>query len=210
MSEFPALPLWTDAYLADTAHLSYEEHGFYFHILMTMWRTPGCQMPNDTVWIDKRFRGNAAAVLALCTEFCTLSEDRKWWHQKRLRKQWAWCREKSAQNAEKANYRWSKGKAACNGNADAMLLNLNLNLNPKRKEDKNWNSGKKEGFRTSPHTPQFQSWYEYYVTNCHRAMLRELESRKQSGQSFDFPQEWPPNHQPAKSKREASMSDRRT
>lgn len=38
MAEFPALPLWTDAYLADTAHLSYEEHGLYFHILMTMWR----------------------------------------------------------------------------------------------------------------------------------------------------------------------------
>ena len=194
MAEFPALPLWTDAYLADTAHLSYAEHGLYLHMLMTMWRTPGCQMPNDRAWIDKRFHDNTDAVLALCQEFCILSDDRKWWHQKRLRKQMAWCKEKSVQNAEKANYRWNKEKDACNGNAKAMLLNLNPY--PKRKEEKNWNSGRKEGFRTSPDTPQFQCWYEYHTTNSDRAMLRELDRRKESGQSFDFPHEWPPGHQP--------------
>lgn len=50
MAEFPALPLWTDAYLADTAHLTNEEHGVYLRLLMFAWRTPGCSLPDD----DKR------------------------------------------------------------------------------------------------------------------------------------------------------------
>lgn len=32
MAEFPALPLWTDAYIGDTAHLTNEEHGVYLRL----------------------------------------------------------------------------------------------------------------------------------------------------------------------------------
>jgi uncharacterized protein YdaU (DUF1376 family) len=47
MAEFPALPLWTDAYLGDTTHLSTIEHGAYLLLLMTAWRTNGCSLPDD-------------------------------------------------------------------------------------------------------------------------------------------------------------------
>ncbi len=47
MAEFPALPLFTDAYLADTRHLTTEEHGAYLLILMCMWRTRGCTLKDD-------------------------------------------------------------------------------------------------------------------------------------------------------------------
>lgn len=50
MAEFPNLPLWTDAYLADTTHLSTEEHGAYLLLLICAWRTPDCALPDD----DKR------------------------------------------------------------------------------------------------------------------------------------------------------------
>jgi hypothetical protein len=44
LAEFPALPLFTDAILADTAHLSHEEFGAYMRILILMWRTPECRI----------------------------------------------------------------------------------------------------------------------------------------------------------------------
>lgn len=50
MAEFPALPLWTDSYLADTLHLSNAEHGVYLKFLMFAWRSPCCSLPDD----DKR------------------------------------------------------------------------------------------------------------------------------------------------------------
>ena len=47
MTDFPYLPLWTDAYLADTRHLSAMEHGTYLLLLMTAWRTKDCSLPDD-------------------------------------------------------------------------------------------------------------------------------------------------------------------
>ena len=47
MAQFPAMPLWTDAYIADTQHLSNEEHGVYLKLLMFAWRTPDCDLPAD-------------------------------------------------------------------------------------------------------------------------------------------------------------------
>ena len=52
MAEFPYLPLWTDAYIADTTHLTNEEHGVYMRLLMAAWRTPDCTLPAT----DKRLR----------------------------------------------------------------------------------------------------------------------------------------------------------
>ena len=51
MAEYPALPLWTDAYLADTTHLTDAEHGVYFQLVVHAWRSPDCRLPNDAKWL---------------------------------------------------------------------------------------------------------------------------------------------------------------
>ena len=47
MAQFPMLPLYTDAFMADTAHLSTVEVGAYLLLLMAAWRTRECALPND-------------------------------------------------------------------------------------------------------------------------------------------------------------------
>lgn len=60
MAEFPTLPLFTDAYLADTRHLTAAQHGAYLLLLMMAWRMPDCLLPDDdaklSAWAAMDFR----------------------------------------------------------------------------------------------------------------------------------------------------------
>lgn len=47
MALYPALPLFTDAYLADTRHLTTEEHGAYLLLLMCAWRSADCALEDN-------------------------------------------------------------------------------------------------------------------------------------------------------------------
>ena len=47
MSKLPSMPFMVDAYLADTSHLTLEEHGAYLLLLMAMWRRNGVLDDND-------------------------------------------------------------------------------------------------------------------------------------------------------------------
>jgi len=53
MAEFPYLPLWTDAHLADTRHLTTLQQGAYLLLLMTAWRTPENALLNDDAYLAK-------------------------------------------------------------------------------------------------------------------------------------------------------------
>jgi uncharacterized protein YdaU (DUF1376 family) len=49
MTAFPILPLFSDAFIADTGHLSAQETGAYLLLLMMAWRSPDCRLPDDDV-----------------------------------------------------------------------------------------------------------------------------------------------------------------
>src|SRR6185436_1973101 len=94
MAQFPALMLWTDAWIADTKHLSRLERGTYHDLLVLMWRSPECRVPNDDGWLGKHLGMTVEQVTAelrpLISEF--IKSDGNWLFQKRLRKEWNWCK----------------------------------------------------------------------------------------------------------------------
>lgn len=108
MSKKPAaIPLFADAYLADTMHLTTEEHGAYMLLLMAAWRQDDCSLPNDDKKLS-RIVGMTPrrwkAIRATMMEFWTVENDRI--YQQRLRKERGYVRQKSQQNSEAAKKRW--------------------------------------------------------------------------------------------------------
>lgn len=119
MAEFPAMPLWTDSYLADCGHLDDAETGRYLLILIHMWRAPDQRLPNDDAWLAHKFRRSVEDVRAqlrpIFDEFCQCNGN--WITQKRLAREHAYVRGASEKQRARANSRWAKEKDLCRGNA---------------------------------------------------------------------------------------------
>jgi uncharacterized protein YdaU (DUF1376 family) len=95
MAEFPALQLWTDAYLGDTSHLTTIEHGAYLLLLMTAWRTGDCSLPDDDKMLARYARMNAhqwAKIKPLMLTFWRVENGR--WRQSRLTDEWGAVKQK--------------------------------------------------------------------------------------------------------------------
>lgn len=112
MADYAALPLFTDAYLADCGHLSDAEHGRYLLLLITMWRTPLCRVPHDREWLARKLRRSAdsvdAEIMPLVREFCQV--DGNWITQKRLRQEYEYVARRAQTQSERAKSRWNKEK----------------------------------------------------------------------------------------------------
>jgi uncharacterized protein YdaU (DUF1376 family) len=119
MAEFPALPLWTDAYIGDCSHLTDAEHGVYLQILILLWRAPKQRIPNDPEWLARKFRRSIEecqkTVMPVVKEFC--QTDGNWITQKRISKEFAYVSAKSKKQADRAKSRWNKDKGESRGNA---------------------------------------------------------------------------------------------
>jgi uncharacterized protein YdaU (DUF1376 family) len=110
--QYPYLPLFVTDYRSKTDHLTDAEHGIYLQILMLMWQSPDCRIPNDDEWIARRLRRDIDAVRThvrpVIKEFCLTRH--KWLTQKRLRQEWLWSKAKSKKNSASAKSRWEKDK----------------------------------------------------------------------------------------------------
>jgi uncharacterized protein YdaU (DUF1376 family) len=109
MSQPAAMPYFGDAYMADTRHLTLEEHGAYHLLLLIAWRSPDCTLPDD----DRRL----AQMLGVTTKkwavlkpvvmaFWMLTESG--WEQKRLKKEYAYVQRKRSEQSERAQGRWGE------------------------------------------------------------------------------------------------------
>lgn len=112
MAEFRALMLWTDAWVADTKHLTRLERGTYIDLLILMWRTPRCRVPNDDQWLAKRMNMTMQEVKTelrpLLKEFC--HSDGNTITQKRLLKEWSHCVTIRQRKSAAAKSMWRKKK----------------------------------------------------------------------------------------------------
>lgn len=119
MSNKPAaIPLFADAYLADTMHLSTEEHGAYLLLLMAAWRSDDCSLPNDPkklariAGLSPRRWGQISATIL---DFWVIENGRIF--NQRLRKERGYVIRKSESNRENARKRW-EAQAAENKEGD--------------------------------------------------------------------------------------------
>ena len=144
MAKFPHLPLFTDAYIADTVHLSHEEHGLYLMLLMTVWRSPECKIPNDMEWIKRRLRASDEQMEKYVKNILdeVFSSTGNYIFQKRLRDEFEYVKTKSKKCSASAKSRFLKEKHISERNAPIPIpipIDTNVsNINPQKakKEDK--------------------------------------------------------------------------
>jgi uncharacterized protein YdaU (DUF1376 family) len=137
----PAIPLFGDAYIADTRHLSLEEHGAYLQLMMIAWRADDCSLPDDDARIARMLGVTGkkwAKLKPVVMAFWTLENGR--WAQKRLSKERRFVAKKSEQNRESANARWNakplENNAADDANASPAHSERNAPPPPPSSVDK--------------------------------------------------------------------------
>ena len=133
MANLPFMPFWTDAYLADTVHLTTEQHGAYLLLLFQAWRSPDCSLADDDELLALQAKVSPAkwkAIKPIVMAFWKLDKRRKRWVQKRLRIEREKVMERKAKAKDSAASRWKdtkKGDAnalrtQCEGNASIPIL----------------------------------------------------------------------------------------
>lgn len=84
MADTPYMQLWPTDYLADTRHLTAEQHGAYMLLIMEAWLRPTCSLPDDDALLSRlccmtpaQWKKNKPTVMA----FWCLNKRRKEWVQ---------------------------------------------------------------------------------------------------------------------------------
>ena len=122
MAEFPALPFFTDAYLADTRHLTTEEHGAYLLLLMCAWRTRGCALKDSDPALARIVgvtRPRWRKLRPVVAEFFTIEDGL--WRQKKLDEVYRGVEARVAKN-RKNGAKGGRAKAASSAGSVAKVV----------------------------------------------------------------------------------------
>lgn len=178
MAEYPALPLFTDAFIADTMHLTTAQVGAYLLILMTAWRSSDCAVPDDDVYLARICRMDKrtwAANKDVIRAFLSVTSQAKL-QQKRLTDERKYVEEKRSKNAE-------SGRSSALKRKERHSTNVATNRQPKTNqptptptilsEDKSSKSIS-NGLKPEIITQAFEEfWNEYPPTGGSRKYARE-------------------------------------
>jgi uncharacterized protein YdaU (DUF1376 family) len=138
MSQAPIMPFYTDAYLADTHHLSTAAHGAFLLILLFTWRNNGAPPKDDDRLLRQITKTTPRQWQKLKGDLSPFFDRSSGvWRQKRLEAEWLRVKEKIAANkargakggeTTKQRYNQLKAKHSSAANATAQLQQ---SMNPK-------------------------------------------------------------------------------
>lgn len=97
MSQAPSMPIFIDALLGDTLHLSAEEFGAYCLIMFATWRNNGQALADDDHTLARICRVTAPRwrlkLRPRLVKFFDIGDGR--WHQKRLENEWLFVQKRA-------------------------------------------------------------------------------------------------------------------
>jgi uncharacterized protein YdaU (DUF1376 family) len=112
MSKAPFMPVFTDALISDTTHLSAQEFGAYLLILLTTWRNNGVPLADNDVRLARVCRVSLRVwrqhTRAALVPFFDIRDGS--WRQMRLQKEYSKTQLRISQRVDAANSRWLKTK----------------------------------------------------------------------------------------------------
>lgn len=136
MAEHPAMMLWTDAYLADTTHLTTIEHGAYLLLLMAMWRTSSKSLPYDDLKLARFARLNIAQWRRMKPTLMALfTVDGDQITQGRLTDEAIAVKRKRKSQSDRAKAKWLKYREARDAAASSRQCRNDATLTHTHKED---------------------------------------------------------------------------
>jgi uncharacterized protein YdaU (DUF1376 family) len=151
MANFPALPLFVDAYLADTRLLNCRESGAYLHLLMSAWLLPDGGLPNDDRNLATYARCTAREwqkVKSTVLQFWHTCDDGKL-RQKRLEKERSVVQTRSEKSRQSANVRWER---STNGRQTVVeRSSFGSNLDPSEEANLLKNNNVEHAFASAKH-----------------------------------------------------------
>jgi uncharacterized protein YdaU (DUF1376 family) len=119
MAEFPAMPLWTDRWLADTTHLNATEQGAFFLLVIIMWRAKDQRLPDDDRLLARYARlstGQWKRLKPTLSEFFTVENG--WWLNKTVSSEFDFVRQQRQRQSNNAKSRYLKNKETLSATAE--------------------------------------------------------------------------------------------
>jgi len=193
---FPAFMFWPERYWLDTYDLSDAEHGRYLRILMLMWNTPRCRIPDDPAWIATKTGRSVEAfeieIKPILLRFCK-TDGGSWW-QAKLLAEYERCERLSSRGRAggKALAKKKKGSSQTHAREPQQAYAPTPTPTPTpKKEEKILPPVAGDGLFTEPTKPvptadwpkdyQDQFWRNYPRKTEKKAALAKLDAIRKSG-----------------------------